>query len=257
MNIYTQFDAVSSIENAVLALGTFDGMHLAHRHLVKRVCQNATQRNGNSVLVSFRTPPRKTISADFHHGVLTTQNEKTEILTKIGLNNLIIMDFTAEIANMGYREFIHFLKTKIDIQKIVLGYNHHFGKDREGCYETLLPLGKESNFEVESIEKQTIDGLDISSSAIRSALHCGDIETANKLLGYRYAICIQARYDEKTQKSEISLDHHKLLPKNGRYLVEIDGESFVATVHQPHLSIGGMWKNDEEYRLEFVSMKSK
>ena len=246
MNNYTSFDAVSRIEKAVLALGTFDGMHLAHRHLAEKVRQDAAKNNGISVLVSFHSHPRKIVSDDFNHGILTTQNEKVEILTKIGLNNLITMDFTTEISNMSYIDFIHFLKTKIDIQKIVLGYNHHFGKSRRGNYATLLQLGADLHFEVEKIEKQTIDGLDVSSSSIRNALNSGDIETANKLLGYNYSICIQAYCD----KNEVSLTQDKLLPKNGHYTVKIDERNFVLEIKYPHLWVD--LKNNGFYKVEFV-----
>jgi riboflavin kinase/FMN adenylyltransferase len=244
VKIYTSFDAVPLIENAVIALGTFDGMHLAHSHLAEKVCKDATTHNGNSVIVSFLSHPRKTISEDFNHGVLTTQSEKEEILTRIGINNLITIDFSTEIANMSYIDFIQFLKTKIDIQKIVLGYNHHFGKNREGNYDTLLPLGKELHFEVEKIEKQTINGIAVSSSSIRRALNSGDIETANKLLGYNYSICIQALY------GKISLAQNKLLPQNGHYAVKIDDRNFVLEIQYPHILID--FKHNGFYKVEFV-----
>ena len=233
-------------------MGTFDGMHLAHRHLVGRVCQEARANKGNSALVSFLAHPRKTIAKNYNHGVLTTQSEKTEIFAEIGLDNLIIMDFSTEISNMSYVDFIHFLQTKIAIQKIVLGYNHHFGKNRKGCYATLLKLGKECRFDVEEIEKQTINGLDISSSSIRHALRCGDIETANKMLGYNYSICIQTLYNKNTDERTIFFDPDKLLPKNGRYIVKIDGEDFFAKVQQPRLTIEAMNKADGIYQIEFI-----
>ena len=291
MNIYNSFDTVPQIENAVLALGTFDGMHLAHRRLAEKLCQDARGIKGNSIVVSFLAHPRKTIAKNYNHGVLTTPSEKTDIFAQIGLDNLIIMDFSTDIANMSYIEFIDFLQKKIGIQKIILGYNHHFGKNREGCYTTLLKLGKERHFEVEKFEKQTIDGLDISSSSIRHALSCGDIETANKLLGYNYSICIKTHYNEnedneetpkktlghcgldpqssakmlftselqlnpamtEIQKTEffrsahdvIFFDTNKLLPKNGRYIVEINGINFFAIVKQPQFTIEAMDRADE------------
>ncbi|MCL2131112.1 MAG: FAD synthetase family protein [Lentimicrobiaceae bacterium] len=253
MNIYNSLDSVPQIEKAVLALGAFDGMHLAHRHLVEKVCQNARENNGNSVIISFLAHPKKIISEDFNQGVLTTQSEKTDILAEIGLDNLIITDFTTEISAMTYIDFIDFLQKKIDIQKIILGYNHHFGKNREGCYATLSELGKQRRFEVEEIEKQTIHGLDISSSSIRSALKCGDIETANKLLGYRYAINIQTLYEKNTQQNEFFFNQNKILPKNGRYTVKIDECNFVLTVNYPHLSIDAMNRETGSYKVEFVS----
>jgi len=247
VNIYNSFDAVPCIRNAVLALGTFDGMHLAHRYLVEKVCQDATKNNGNSVVVSFFSHPRKTISENFNHGALITQSEKVEILSGIGLNNLITMDFTTGISNMSYIDFIRLLKTKIDIQKIILGYNHHFGKNREGNYRTLLQLGEELHFNVEKIEKQVINGFDISSSSIRYALNCGDIETANKLLGYNYSIYIQTFYG----KNEIFLTQNKLLPKNGRYIVKIDDYNFVLEIKYPLLLID-FKNNNGFYKVEFV-----
>ena len=253
MNIYNTFDSVPLIENAVLALGTFDGMHLAHRHLVERVCQNAGAVKGNSVVVSFLSHPQKTIAENYNHGVLTTQSEKTDIFAEIGLNNLIIMDFTTEISNMSYTNFVQFLRTKIDIRKIVLGYNHHFGKNREGCYATLQTLGKELHFEVESIEKQTIDGLDISSSSIRQALRQGDIETANKILGYNYSICVRVLYDKNGQNYTIFFDPDKLLPKNGRYIINGNGKNLWATVKQPSFTIEEMNEEEGSFRMEFIS----
>jgi riboflavin kinase/FMN adenylyltransferase len=252
VNIYNTFAAVPQIENAAIALGTFDGMHLAHRHLVEKLCQGARTNNGNSMVISFLSPPKKTVAKNYNHGVLTTQSEKTEIFAEIGLNNLIITDFTTEISNMSYIDFIHFLRKKIDIKKIILGYNHHFGKNREGCYDTLLTLGKELHFDVERIEKQTINGLDISSSSVRHALSCGDIETANKILGYNYSICIQTLYDKNHDNHTIIFDQNKLLPKNGHYMVEIDGIKFSATIKQPHFTIEKMNNADGIYRVEFV-----
>ena len=253
MNIYTSFDTVLWIENAVLALGAFDGMHVAHRHLVEKLCQDAKQNNRNSVIVSFSSHPRKIISEDPSQAVLTTQQEKLEILAEIGLNNLIIMDFTTDMANRNYIDFIHFLQTKIDIRKIILGYNHHFGKNREGCYDTLLQLGNELHFEVEQIEKQTIGGIPISSSSIREALYLGDIEAVNKMLGYNYSICVQIVYDKNNYQNAIFFDNDKLLPKIGRYIVKIDGCNFFLTVKHLHLSIDSIDDKEEGiYKVEFI-----
>ena len=255
MKIYKSFDTLPQIENAVVALGTFDGMHLAHRHLVRNLCQTAKAINGNSVVVSFLSHPKKTITKNYNHGVLTTQSEKADIFAKIGLDNLILVDFSTEISNMSYIDFIHFLKRKIDIKKIILGYNHHFGKNREGCYETLLPLGKELNFEVESIEKQTIDGLDISSSSIRQALSSGDIETANKILGYNYSICVTTLYEKNNENHTFFFDTNKLLPKNGRYTVKIDEVYFNAIIKQPEFTIDAINKENGVYIVEFIEKK--
>jgi len=246
MNIYRSFDAVPPVENAVLALGTFDGMHLAHSHLVEKVCQEAKNIGGQSVIISFLTPPRKMISADFNHAVLTTQDEKTAILSEMGLNNLIIIDFTPEISNMNYADFANFLQTKIRIKKVILGYNHHFGKNREGNFAVLQQLGKEQGFEVEEIEKQTIAGLTISSSAIRQALQCGDIATTNKLLGYNYSIGIQVL----DGKNNFQYDKLKLLPKNGRYAVKINAENHILTVEFPCLRVDNLGVG--EYKIEFL-----
>ena len=247
MNIYRSFNTVPPLENAVLALGTFDGMHLAHRHLVEKVCQEARKIKGQSVIISFLTPPRKTISADFNHAVLTTQDEKTKILSETGLNNLIIIDFTPKISNMNYADCINFLQTKIGIKKIILGYNHHFGKNREGNFFTLQQLGKEQGFEVEEIEKQTIDGLTISSSAIRQALQSGDIVMANRLLGYNYSVDIQVFDGE----NNFRYDKLKLLPKNGRYAVKINELNCILTVDFPHLLLDNLEVG--KCNIEFLS----
>jgi len=250
VNIYNNLDNVPPIPNAVLALGSFDGMHLAHRHLVERVCTAARQIHGNSVILSFFLHPRKTISKDFNQGVLTTQEEKIDILNKMGLRNLIFMDFTTDIANMNYIDFIVSLRKKMNIKKIILGYNHHFGKNREGCGATLLSLGKELDFEVEEIEKQTIDGINISSSSIRDMLSSGNIQTANKLLGYHYHLSVQTN----DGKEMVLSDKDKILPANGCYSVLIDGLKSCLSIQSQNLDIDSVnnLKNGI-YKIEFVS----
>ena len=249
MTVSSSFETAPCIENAVVALGAFDGMHLAHRHLVKKVYQQAREMDGNSAIISFLVHPRKIISNDFNHGVLTTQNEKMDVLSEIGIDHLITLDFSPEISNINYADFIRLLQTKINIQKIILGYNHRFGKNREGNFSALQKLGKELHFEVEEVEKQTINGLDISSSSIRQALNKGDVETANKLLGYNYSICVQAFY----KKNEIFYDKNKLLPKNGRYIVKVKKKDFILTVKDALLSMDAFHgKEAEFYKLEFI-----
>jgi len=249
MYIYKSLDAIFPLESSILAIGTFDGMHLAHRYLVEKVCQEAVSAGEtSSVVVSFSSHPKNTLDNACKHKVLTTKDEKINILGKIGVNHLAILDFSPEIADISYTDFIRILKKRIGIKKIILGYNHHFGKNREGCYETLLPLGKELDFEVESIEKQTIDGMLISSSSIRDALLSGDVVTANKILGYNYSVRMWERHDLTDEPDAFFFDSNKIIPKNGRYTAKINEEK----LNQLDFIFSIAPKESIVYRMEFL-----
>jgi len=259
MYIYQSFEEVFSIKNAVLAIGTFDGMHLAHRYLVEKVCQEAKAIGGSSVIVSFNLHPQKTLANDKTREILTTKEEKMEIFNEIGVEHLIILDFSPRISNMSYIDFIHFLRTEIDIRKIILGYDHHFGKNREGCYETLLPFLEKLNFEVERIEKQTIDGINISSSSIRNAILCGDVETANKLLGYTYSFRIYIVKEEEMNNPIYFYEPHKILPKNGRYIIKVkkEGTNLYLVAKKPTVfTIDMICGESGVYRVEFFKLEN-
>jgi len=186
IKVYRDIESISFIEKAVVTVGTFDGIHLAHRAILNEVVLLAKNIEGKSVVVTFANHPRTVIDPDFQLKILTTPEEKNIFLQKMGIDIVIYVDFTPSFAKINYSDFIKSLTSKIGIQKFVVGYNHNFGKNQAGNSYNLKEMGTLYNFEVIEIPQQTIDGIKISSSSIRKAINEGNLNLANKLLGYIY-----------------------------------------------------------------------
>jgi riboflavin kinase/FMN adenylyltransferase len=174
------------IGKAVITVGTFDGMHIAHCTILDEVVQLAKKLEGKSVVVTFANHPRTVIDTGFQIKILTLPEEKNIFFQKIGIDIVICIDFTPNFAKINYSDFIKSLVTKIDIRKFVVGYNHNFGMNQEGNSYNLKEMGVLYDFDVVEISQQTIDGIKISSSNIREAINAGNLNLANKLLGYNY-----------------------------------------------------------------------
>jgi riboflavin kinase/FMN adenylyltransferase len=186
LKVYSNIESIPFIEKAVITVGTFDGIHLAHRAILDKVVRSAKNIHGKSVVVTFTNHPRTVIDPDFQIKILTPTEEKNNFLQKIGIDVVIYVDFTPVFAKTDYSDFIKSLTTKIDIQKFVVGYNHNFLKNKEGNIHNLEKMSLIYGFEVMKVPQQTIDGIKISSSRIREAINADDLNLANKLLGYNY-----------------------------------------------------------------------
>ncbi len=213
------------LEQAVITVGTFDGVHIAHRAILDKVLKSAKTINGMSTVISFASHPRRVIDPDFKLNILTSTEEKNKILQEIGIDTILYIDFTSAIAQTHYTEFIESLSAKIDIKKIVVGYDHNFGKNREGNIDNLRKLIPVYGFDVVEVPQQTIDGIEISSSSIRKAINNGNIKLANKLLGYDYLIetCISSFHEDYLIVNPINKD--KILPPKGKYEIIIDNKN--------------------------------
>lgn len=184
MKVYQGFEAIGEISNPVLTIGTFDGVHVGHQKIIQRLNKEAEKTDGESVLFTFYPHPRMVIAPD-NHGLklIQTQEEKIEKLRRMGLQHLIIYPFTREFANLTAREFVsEFLVQQLKVKTIVVGYDHQFGKNREGSLAFLQEMSKQYPFEVIEIPSHEIDEVNVSSTKIRHALELGDIETANRYL---------------------------------------------------------------------------
>lgn len=237
MNIYTDINQIPYIEYGVVSVGTFDGVHKAHRIILEEVSSLAKSIGGQSVVITFISHPRILIDPDFDIKILTTQQEKNHLFEQIGIDNVIYLLFNWDIAKMSYVDFIAMLSSKIDIAKIVVGYDHSFGKNREGNLSKLQQLTGNHNFEVIEVPKQTIDGMDVKSSVIRNAIKKGDIFSANRLLGYEYGMELVVY---STQQDRISLkmnNSEKLLPCDGIYPIEIKGDSTLLEIKTGNISL--------------------
>ena len=230
MQIHYGLDKLPSFKNAVLTIGTYDGVHFGHQQIIKRLNDIAQEIDGESILLTFDPHPRLVLHPnDDKLKQISTIDEKEELLKTFGLNHLVIAEFSKDFASMEASEYVD----KILIQnfhptKIVIGYDHHFGKDRKGNIDLLRQLSTKYNYEVEEISAQTLDEIKVSSTKVRNFLLDGNIKEANKLLAHPFLIKGKVVHGDKigrvlgfpTANIEIS-NPHKLIPASGVYAVKI------------------------------------
>ena len=188
MELHEGFSALRPIPGAVVTIGTFDGVHLGHRSILQRIRSLAKERNGESVLVTFEPHPRMVLFPDDHGlKLLSTPEEKRARLQAEGLDHLVVLPFTHAFSRVTGMEFVRdVLVNGLGAKLLVIGYDHHFGRNREGSFEQLLAYGPSYGFEVEEIPAQDVDAVAVSSSKIRAALDVGAVDKARNLLGYYY-----------------------------------------------------------------------
>ena len=190
MKIFYDFDHLGEIRNAVVTTGSFDGVHIGHKVILQRLKKLAAEIEGETVLITFHPHPRKVLypeTAGKGLLLINSQREKINLLQKAGLDNLIIVTFTLEFSKITSVEFVrNILLNKLHARKIVIGFNHHFGHNREGDYDYLHELGKYYDFAVEEIPEQDIHNEFVSSTKIRKAILEGNIQRANAYLDHEY-----------------------------------------------------------------------
>lgn len=172
-------------------MGTFDGVHLGHQAIFQRMVEDARKIGGQTVVVTFYPHPRMVLNIDSQHlRFITTQEQKLRLIEKTGIDHVIVIEFTRAFSRTSSDDFIrHYIVDKIKPARLVVGYDHHFGKNRMGDFKLLYDLSLKYNFKLERIPAQDVEHIAISSTKIRKALEAGDVQKANKLLGYEYTIC--------------------------------------------------------------------
>lgn len=231
MRVFKNINEFSQLKSAVVTSGTFDGVHLGHQKILNRLSEVAKNINGESVVITFHPHPRMVVSLDASElRLLSTIDEKIELLEKQGVDNLIIIPFTREFSELTSSEFIQkILIEKIGTKKLVIGYDHRFGKNREGGFDYLKENSQQFGFEIEEIPRQEIDSLTISSTKIRNALLEGDVNTANDLLGRKYSfrgLVAKGRQLGRTigfPTANVQVpETYKLIPGDGVYAVKVE-----------------------------------
>lgn len=227
LTIYNSINDFVSSKKTIVTLGTFDGVHVGHHAILDQICNIATQENLESVLLTFFPHPRLIVSNNYDIKLLNTIEEKSDLLEKIGIQSFIIHPFDKTFSELSPREFVfQVLVEKLNIQKIIIGHDHKFGKNRAADFSDLIAFGKEFGFEVEEISAQQINEVAVSSTKIRNSLLEGNISLANEYLGYPYVltgIVVKGKQLGRTigfptANIEIPEDY-KLIPKNGVYIV--------------------------------------
>jgi len=230
MKIYHHIDEFKPVKNAVVTIGTFDGVHLGHRKIISRIKELAHESGGETVILTFFPHPRMILNpGDESMKLLNTMNEKAALLEELGVDHLIITPFSRDFSNQSAEDYIRdILVNKIGTKKIVIGYDHRFGKDRQGGLNDLLQFAPVYNFEVIEIPEQDINDVAISSTRIREALLNAKIEVANTFLGYPFFITGKViRGDQIGRQigyptaNIIIEEQYKLIPHDGIFAVKV------------------------------------
>ena len=236
MKVYRHIDEINHDSNTIITIGTFDGIHLGHQEIIKKLFERSRYHKGRSFLITFHPHPRKVVSKSNNIKILSKPDEKISILEKMGLENLFIINFTPEFSQQSPASFINdFLVLKIGLREIVVGHDHKFGKGREGTFETLESLSKSLKFEMSIVDEFKVNNEPVNSTKIRNALSQGDVRKANSFLGREYIFTGKVIEGDKRGRelgyptANILLDDaDKLLPGLGIYAacVIIDNEKF-------------------------------
>ncbi len=226
MKIYYSIDEFQEAKNAVVTTGTFDGVHFGHQKILYRMKEIARFIEGETVIISFFPHPRMILHPeDQSLKLLNSIPEKIRLLEKLKIDHFLIIPFSRDFSNLSSDEFIQkILVNTLNTKKLIIGYDHRFGKDREGGLQSLLKMKSKYHFEVEEIPEQDIDHIAVSSTKIRSALAIGDIKTANLYLHYYYSLegmvvkgdQIGRTLGYPTANIQIE-DRFKLIPGDGVY----------------------------------------
>ena len=230
MKIYHSLDDFTPLKYGVVTSGTFDGVHLGHQKILQRLHEIAKKNQGESVVITFWPHPRMILRpTELPLKLLNTFEEKAVLLRQQQVDHLIRIPFTKEFSQLTSLEFISkILVQQIGTKKLVIGYDHRFGKNREGSFDQLKLNGPAYGFDVEEISQQDIDHVAVSSSKIRKALEAGDIDTATHFLGRPYSLSGRIIKGDKLGRvlgfptANIDLDSHdKLIPAEGIYAVKV------------------------------------
>jgi riboflavin kinase/FMN adenylyltransferase len=258
VKVYRSVGDLPKIKNAVVTIGSFDGVHLGHKKILHRINQLSREIEGESVVVTFNPHPRQIIyPKDTDLSLLTSLDEKIKLFEKNKIDHLLIIPFTVEFSQQAPREYIEkFIIKVLNPSYVVIGYDHRFGLNRVGNFDLLKMYEKKGDFKVLEIEKQEIEDITISSTKIRNAIRAAEMINANSLLGYHYLLTGKVIHGQKIGKgigfptaNLKILEKHKQLPPDGIYavFVQIDEESFQGMLYigkRPTL------KNTEERSIE-------
>nr|WP_321234647.1 bifunctional riboflavin kinase/FAD synthetase [uncultured Psychroserpens sp.] len=212
---------------SVITIGTFDGVHIGHQKIIERLVKTGKVKHLRSLVLTFFPHPRMVLQPDFKMQLLHTIEERQDILSQFGLNELVVKEFTKEFANLSAHDYVKkVLVDELNAKHIIIGYDHHFGKNRTANINDLKSFGEQFGFTVEEISAQDIADVAVSSTKIRQALLEGNIKTANSFLGYPYFLTgkvIKGKGIGKTIKfptANIAVEKtYKLIPKNGVYVI--------------------------------------
>ncbi len=228
MKIFHSINDFRSTKKTIITLGTFDGVHIGHKKILEKVLQNTGDGQYESLVLTFFPHPRMILKEDSDMKLLNTIDEKIDLLDKIGIQNLVIHPFDEKFSRLTAEEFVKtILVDRFQVQKIIIGYDHRFGRNRTANINDLIAFGEQYDFEVEQISVQEINEISVSSTKIRNALLEGNMTLANDYLGYNYFLTGEVVKGKQlgrtinfpTANLKIQ-ENYKLIPQNGVYIVK-------------------------------------
>ena len=261
MQVHRSIEKFQTKKPTIVTMGTFDGVHIGHKEIIKKLTSEAQRLNLDSVILTFFPHPRMVLQKESDIKLINTIDERIAIFSKTELDHLIIHPFTKEFAGLSAEDYVKkVLVESLNIQKIIIGYDHRFGKNRTADIKDLKRFGTQYGFEVEEISAQQLDDVSVSSTKIRKALDSGDLETANSYLGYPFmlnGVVVKGKGIGKTihfptANLEVR-ETYKLIPKNGVYVVKstLDGkETFGLLSIGTNPTVGGTERTVETYFLD-------
>jgi riboflavin kinase/FMN adenylyltransferase len=228
LKIVKHISEFSSKEQTFVTIGTYDGVHFGHQQIIEKLVSEAKNAGKKSVVLTFFPHPRMVLQKDATIELINTIDERATLLEKTGLDYLIIHPFSREFSRMSALEFVRdILVNQLNISKLIIGYDHHFGKNREGNITQLTEYSHLYDFKVEEIPAQDIDSVSVSSTKVRRALAAGNLKTANNYLGYNFMLNgnvvngkkLGGKIGYPTANIDIK-ESYKLIPKTGVYVVK-------------------------------------
>ena len=256
MRIYNNISEITTLQHAIVTIGTFDGVHLGHQKIIKHLLEIKQREGGETVLFTFAPHPRKVLFPDQKDlRLITTTEEKCDLLKQFGIDHALVFPFTKAFSQMHANDYVTEIIAKaLHTKTLVIGYDHRFGSDRAGNIDTLKSLSAANHFTVEEIPVQEINMLNVSSSRIRKAIEEGDIDTANAYLGYHFFITGEVVKGKQLGRTIgyptaniVIDDEDKLIPKIGVYAVNV---LIGKEMHKGMLNIGTNPTTDSDNKVK-------
>jgi len=262
VNVFNSVQSFKSTQKTIVTLGTFDGMHIGHQAILNKLKLQKKIYGYETLVLTFFPHPRMVLKTDHQISLLNTIDERIKLIDHFGIDHLVVQEFTQDFANLSAEEFVKtVLVDQFNIGKIIIGYDHRFGKNRSADIHDLIEFGKKYHFDVEQISAEELNDVSVSSTKIRNALNVGNVALAKTYLGYPYMVSGKVVSGKQlgrtigypTANIQVAEDY-KLIPAIGVYVVgvTVKGKDFYGMLSVgTNPTVGGTEKTVEVYIFDF------
>ncbi len=262
MNVFNSVQSFKFAKKTIVTLGTFDGMHIGHQAILNKLKLQKKIYGYETLVLTFFPHPRMVLRTDHQISLLNTINERVKLIDHFGIDHLVVQEFTHDFANLSAEEFVKtILVDQFNIGKIIIGYDHRFGKNRSADIHDLIEFGKKYHFDVEQISAEELNDVSVSSTKIRNALNVGNVALAKTYLGYPYMVSgtvvsgkqLGRTIGYPTANIQVAEDY-KLIPAIGVYVVgvTVKGKDYYGMLSVgTNPTVGGTEKTVEVYIFDF------